>query len=40
MTEVKPNSGNEIKPDIFRWEILKPDAISFLQKILKYFNDF
>ena len=28
MTKVNPNNGNEIKSDIFPWDI-KPDTISF-----------
>ena len=41
MTEVNPNNGNEIKSDIFPWDIFKSDTTSFFyQKILQYFNDF
>ena len=37
---VSPNNGNETKPGIFRWDIFKSGAISFLSKNVKYFNDF
>ena len=40
MTKVKQNNENETKSDIFPWDIFKSDIISFLSKILKYFNDF
>ena len=40
MTKVKPNNGNETKSDIFSWDTFKSDTISFLSKILKYFNNF
>ena len=41
MTNVNQNNGNEIKSDIFRWDMFKSDTISsFHQQILKYFNDF
>ena len=29
MTKVNPNNGNETKSDIFPWDILKSDNISF-----------
>ena len=32
MTKVNPNNGNEIKSDIFPWDIFKADAISFFIK--------
>ena len=32
MTKVKPNNGNEIKSDIFSWDIFKSDTISLLSK--------
>ena len=41
MTKGSPNNENEIKSDIFSWDISKSDVISFFyQKISKYFNDF
>ena len=41
MINVNPNNENKIKSEIFPWEIVKFDTISFFhQKILKYFNDF
>ena len=39
-TELKRNGRNETKSDIFQGDIFKSNAISFLSKILKYFNDF
>ena len=39
-TKVNSNNGNKTKSDIFPWDILKSDVISFYQKILKHFNDF
>ena len=39
MTQVNPKNGNETKSDIFPWDILKPDTVSY-QNICKYFNDF
>ena len=38
MTKVKQNNGNEIKREIFPWDILKSDIIYHWS--LKYFNDF
>ena len=32
MTKVNPNNGNEKKSDIFPWDILKSETISFLSK--------
>ena len=40
MMKVNLNNGNEKKFDIIPWDTLKPDAIPFLQKKLKRFNDF
>ena len=40
MTEVKLDNGNEIKSDVFPWDIFKSDTISFLSKIVQSFNDF
>ena len=40
VTKVNPSNGNETKSDIFRWDILKSDAIFFYQKTLKCFNVF
>ena len=40
MTKVNPKNGNEIKSDIFPWDILKSDIIFIGRKILKYFNNF
>ena len=39
MTKVNPKNENEIKSDIFPWDIFKSDTF-FYQNILKYFNDF
>ena len=36
MAKVKPNNGNEIKLDIFPWDIFKSEIISFFIK--KYEN--
>ena len=37
MTKVIPNNENETKSDIFQWDILKLDTISFFyQKILVF----
>ena len=36
MTKVKPNNGNETKSDVFLWDILKSDTISFFIK--KYYS--
>ena len=38
MTTVNPNKGNETKSDIFPWDILKSDTISFLPKDTKVFQ--
>ena len=35
MTKVNPKNGNKTKSDIFPWDILKSDAISFLSKNIK-----
>ena len=40
MTKVNPKNGNEIKSDIFLWDIFKSDIIFIGRKILKYFNNF
>ena len=40
MTKVNPNNGNEIKSDIFPWDIFKSDVMFIGCKILKYFRDF
>ena len=41
MTKVNLNNGNETISDIFPWDIIKSDSISFFyQNILKYFSDF
>ena len=29
MPKVKPNNGNETKPEIFPWDMFKSDTISF-----------
>ena len=39
MTKVNPTNGNEIKSDVFPWDIFKSDIIFMVRKILKYFND-
>ena len=40
MTKVNPKNGNEIKSDIFPWDIFKSGIIFIDRKILKYFNNF
>ena len=40
MTEVNLDNGNEIKSDVFSWDMFKSDTISFLSKIVQSFNDF
>ena len=37
MTKVNPDNGNETKSDIFPWDILKSDTISFSAKNIKVF---
>ena len=32
ITKVNPKNGNEIKSDIFPWDIFKSDVITFLIK--------
>ena len=32
MTKVNPNNGNEIKSDIFPWDIFKSDVMPFFVK--------
>ena len=41
MTKMSPNNENKTKSDIYLWDILKYDTVSFFyQKNLKYFSDF
>ena len=41
MTKFSINNGNERKSDIFSWDILIADSISFFYlNLLKYFNVF
>ena len=35
MTKVNPKNENEIKSDIFPWDIFKSDTLSFLSKYIK-----
>ena len=37
MTKVTPNNGNETKSDVYLWDIVKSDTISFLSKNMKVF---
>ena len=39
-TKVKPNNENEIKSDIFPWNMFKSDVIFFISKNIKAFHDF
>ena len=38
MTKVNPNNGNEIKPDIFSWDIFKSDISFHWSKNTKIFQ--
>ena len=38
MTKVRPNNGNEIKSDIFSWDIFEPDTISSFIKYIEIFQ--
>ena len=38
MTEVNPNNGNEIKSNIFSWDIIKSDIIFHWSQNTKIFQ--